>query len=538
MSPPDKGCSLLPLLCIALLTALSASTAVVEAAANAPALVDAPHTGRCGRDATPYLAAKILQLRDFPRNKVKFEKLEKLILIFEEEVGGGNFTSLRACTESTTWSPESLSNLTVCLQRACIEAWFGEDEADNVYTIIAEALENRCYTKEWEDEEEEGVPWQTSVGYGTAFAAIVVAGSQFGGLLYPFRKHIIYKVVLTYLIGLACGTLAGGGVLHLMPASLDLAERQPDHKYVYRAAMILGGAYLFYWVERLLRDISKWNKQRKNNDRQVKRREQLRESNKKLLNGADTIREEDGAPTSGNNRKVSIENKVGAAGVEAAENGRAATTLTSEELLKDLMESKKNNNETGSENKFEVRQRLPSLSSRSQFETDTQHKEGEVAPIAWILIMAKIFSTFIDGLSMGAAFTDTIPMGIKIGIAIICEEYPHELGDIAVLLNSGMNFKRALLWNFIAASAVFPGVYVGILAGGTSDANPWIFAIAAGMFVYIALVDMIPELNNLGEELHNSGVHYAIVTFIQHLGLFSGFMLMFCMAVWGDEIGT
>ena len=132
---------------------------------------------------------------------------------------------------------------------------------------------------------------------------------------------------------------------------------------------------------------------------------------------------------------------------------------------------------------------------------------------------------------------DTIPMGIKIGIAIICEEYPHELGDIAVLLNSGMNFKRALLWNFIAASAVFPGVYVGIVAGGTSDANPWIFAIAAGMFVYIALVDMIPELNKLGEELSQAGVHYVIVTVIQHLGLFSGFMLMFCMAVWGDDIG-
>ena len=100
-----------------------------------------------------------------------------------------------------------------------------------------------------------------------------------------------------------------------------------------------------------------------------------------------------------------------------------------------------------------------------------------------------------------------------------------------------MNFERALLWNFIAASAVFPGVYVGIVAGGTSDANPWIFAIAAGMFVYIALVDMIPELNKLGEELSQAGVHYVIVTVIQHLGLFSGFMLMFCMAVWGDDIG-
>merc|ERR1712113_321402 len=75
-------------------------------------------------------------------------------------------------------------------------------------------------------------------------------------------------------------------------------------------------------------------------------------------------------------------------------------------------------------------------------EKQLDHEEGEIAPIAWILIMAKIFSTFIDGLTMGAAFTESIAIGIKIGIAIICEEYPHELGDIAVLLNSGMSFKK------------------------------------------------------------------------------------------------
>ena len=59
-----------------------------------------------------------------------------------------------------------------------------------------------------------------------------------------------------------------------------------------------------------------------------------------------------------------------------------------------------------------------------------------------IEIDSQAFSSFIDGLSMGAAFTESTLTGVKIAIAIICEEFPHELGDIAILLNSGMKFKQ------------------------------------------------------------------------------------------------
>ena len=241
----------------------------------------------CGQDVTSYLVAKILQLRGVEKSEIRLERdsLNKLLPLIEEEVGGGNFSALRACIDDD--DNVDVANLTVCLKRACIGASFEEDDhASVIYSILVESLGKRCYFLNGDTEvgEERGkVPWQKSVGYGTGFAAIVVAGSQFGGFLYPFRKHIVYKVVLTYLIGLACGTLAGGGVLHLMPASLDMQTRQPDHAYIYRAAMILGGAYLFYWVERILRDVSKWNKSRKTRDRLSKRREVVNESNKKLL---------------------------------------------------------------------------------------------------------------------------------------------------------------------------------------------------------------------------------------------------------------
>ena len=54
-----------------------------------------------------------------------------------------------------------------------------------------------------------------------------------------------------------------------------------------------------------------------------------------------------------------------------------------------------------------------------------------------------------------------------------------------------MSMTRALLYNFIAATAILVGLVIGIIIGENTTANIWIFAVAGGMFVYIALVVMV-----------------------------------------------
>ena len=65
------------------------------------------------------------------------------------------------------------------------------------------------------------------------------------------------------------------------------------------------------------------------------------------------------------------------------------------------------------------------------------------------------------------------------------------VGDIAILLHSGMGIKRALCYNFMAALTCFAGLVVGILLGEMTESTSWVLAFASGMFVYIALVDMV-----------------------------------------------
>lgn len=69
-----------------------------------------------------------------------------------------------------------------------------------------------------------------------------------------------------------------------------------------------------------------------------------------------------------------------------------------------------------------------------------------------------------------------------------------------ILLNAGMTIRQALFFNFISACCCYVGLAFGIVAGSHFSAN-WIFALAGGMFLYIALADMVnPEPQILSPE--------------------------------------
>ena len=67
------------------------------------------------------------------------------------------------------------------------------------------------------------------------------------------------------------------------------------------------------------------------------------------------------------------------------------------------------------------------------------------------------------------------------------------IGDYAVLLQSGFSHSRALLWNFLSATTAIVGFLIGTLISDTEVARQWIFAATIGMFLYIALVDLVSD---------------------------------------------
>uniref|UniRef100_A0A667YI49 Solute carrier family 39 member 8 n=1 Tax=Myripristis murdjan TaxID=586833 RepID=A0A667YI49_9TELE len=159
---------------------------------------------------------------------------------------------------------------------------------------------------------------------------------------------------------------------------------------------------------------------------------------------------------------------------------------------------------------------------------------SSIKTVAWMITLSDALHNFIDGLAIGASFTVSVLTGFSTSIAIVCEEFPHELGDFVILLNAGMSIPQAIFFNLLSAMSCYVGLALGILVGSAFAPNA-IFAIAGGMFLYIALADMFPEMNSIMRE--QEGTLTKIVFFlIQNAGLLTGFAVILLITLFAGEI--
>ncbi|XP_041466306.1 zinc transporter ZIP12-like [Lytechinus variegatus] len=149
-----------------------------------------------------------------------------------------------------------------------------------------------------------------------------------------------------------------------------------------------------------------------------------------------------------------------------------------------------------------------------------------------MIIVGDALHNFGDGLAIGAAFTLGIPAGLSTSIAVFCHELPHELGDLAVLLNNGMRLLTAVFWNFMSACVCFVGLWVGIPLGQTENAREWIFAATAGTFLYVGLVHMLPLLHRY------KGPRKGVIFLFQNLGFLLGMAIILIIALYEDAINV
>uniref|UniRef100_A0A8C0J642 Solute carrier family 39 member 8 n=2 Tax=Chelonoidis abingdonii TaxID=106734 RepID=A0A8C0J642_CHEAB len=160
---------------------------------------------------------------------------------------------------------------------------------------------------------------------------------------------------------------------------------------------------------------------------------------------------------------------------------------------------------------------------------------SEIGTIAWMITLSDALHNFIDGLAIGASFTLSLLQGLSTSIAILCEEFPHELGDFVILLNAGMSTYQALFFNFISACSCYIGLAFGILVGSNFAPNI-IFAIAGGMFLYISLADMFPEMSDMLREKVTGRRTDLTFFLIQNAGLLTGFAAILLITVYAGDI--
>ena len=113
-----------------------------------------------------------------------------------------------------------------------------------------------------------------------------------------------------------------------------------------------------------------------------------------------------------------------------------------------------------------------------------------------LILLGDAFHNFGDGVVIAAAFLTSPALGIATALAVIAHEIPQELGDFAILLASGFSKTRAFAYNLFSSLTTLPGVLIGwFWLAEVGQAIPYVLAISAASFIYIAIADLVPGLH-------------------------------------------
>jgi len=121
--------------------------------------------------------------------------------------------------------------------------------------------------------------------------------------------------------------------------------------------------------------------------------------------------------------------------------------------------------------------------------------DEEIKVAGYLNLAADCFHNFTDGLAIGASFLAGESVGLITTFTILLHEVPHEIGDFAILIQSGVPKHKAIFLQLLTAVGALAGCIVSLVLGGVTQAASSItLPFTAGGFIYIATVSVLPEL--------------------------------------------
>ncbi|XP_052804834.1 zinc transporter ZIP10-like isoform X2 [Mya arenaria] len=407
-----------------------------------------------------------------------------------------------------------------------------------------------------------GIEGVTAKVWGFSCIAVVIISlvGLLGVAVIPIMQKVFYNHMLQFLVALAVGALAGDALLHLLPHAIaggHGGEGESDHGHshgedshahdlgpIYKGLGALMGIYFFFVIERILTIITEMKRKRK--------KLKNRKNNTKEREDSDHVGERLAQADMCDEMLMSIHpNKDGEAEIivmnKSALQGYAAEAH-SEHCAISFGNSKALNHQHGchdAETAIDGEENDTMISHNNSASHGHGHGHGHshcadgvpnsVSAVAWMVILGDGIHNFSDGLAIGAAFANSITGGFSTSIAVFCHELPHEIGDFAMLLRAGMSPKQAIFYNCVSSILCFVGMVIGVAIGNIEGASLWIFTIVAGMFLYIALVDMLPEMSSVETKKGENPFCHLLLQFI---GMMIGGGIMFLIAIFEGDLQT
>uniref|UniRef100_A0A3Q3FK45 Solute carrier family 39 member 4 n=1 Tax=Labrus bergylta TaxID=56723 RepID=A0A3Q3FK45_9LABR len=296
----------------------------------------------------------------------------------------------------------------------------------------------------------------------------------------------VFQLCIQFCISLAVGSLTGDAFLHLLPMFLGLhvhsdegdshdghQEETPD--YIYKILVLLSGIYYFYLMETIFSLVAYKNKNHHHHQHH---------------------HGEESEP-------------------HHCDHGRVLEMYQQERNKKEHTASK-----------------TDLVGNEENEKSHSEHKERtrEQRLLPFMITIGDGIHNFADGLAMGAAFSLSWRSGLATSLAVLCHELPHELGDFAILLHSGVSVRNALLLNVGSSLTSFVGLYIALSVATDLATQQWIAAITAGLFLYVGLADMLPTM------VHISNKRPWLMFLLQNLGLLIGWGILLLLSLYEEKI--
>ena len=158
---------------------------------------------------------------------------------------------------------------------------------------------------------------------------------------------------------------------------------------------------------------------------------------------------------------------------------------------------------------------------------DASHNHDTHAkPMAggWAILAGDSVHCFGDGVLIASAFMVDLRLGVVAALAVLAHEVPHHMGDL-VVLNEGSRSRQTAILKVTLAGAItaLGGVAGYVLLDQLHGILPYMLAIASSSFIYVALADLIPQLQ---KRLSSRETAAQIVWLVSGMALVSGVSML------------
>ncbi|KAM7075229.1 zinc transporter ZIP4 [Molossus nigricans] len=393
-------------------------------------------------------------------------------------------------------TPNSNSSVwdTVCLSARDVMAVYGLSEKTGVTpeawaqlspALLQQQLSGACSPRPSHGAQNQLSQAETYL-YSSLATLLICLCSVFGLLLLICTGcSSVSHYIIQMFLGLAVGALTGDALLHLTPKVLGLhqhgghseLEGDEDHgpQPIWRLLVALGGFYIFFLFEKLC----------------------------DLLLPLDPEDQKD-EPCSHTGH------------------GGHSHGMSLQLAPRELRQSKQPHESSRADLVVEESPQLLSPGSR--------RLSPELRLLPYMITLGDGLHNFADGLALGAAFASSWKTGLATSLAVFCHEVPHELGDFAALLHAGLSAPRALLLNLASALTAFVGLYVALAMGVGEESESWILAVAIGLFLYVALCDMLPAMLSVRDR------RPWLLFLLHNVGLLGGWTVLLLLSLYEDSI--